>query len=50
MTLSVVETTGFCRLHEDERTVIPEGLARGWPSKVDFDGIERYVVPTFPSA
>jgi hypothetical protein len=29
----------MCVMHRNETTVIPEGLAQGWPSKIDFDAI-----------
>lgn len=30
---------GACNQHRDETTVIPEGVAQGWPTNIDFDAI-----------
>lgn len=39
--MSVVQTANFCRLHEEERTVIPDGKARGWPTEIDWAGLPK---------
>ncbi|KAH9810790.1 hypothetical protein DFH28DRAFT_902010, partial [Melampsora americana] len=30
----------FCQLHQDECTTIPLGVAEGWPTVIDFEGLE----------
>ncbi len=29
----------LCNLHRSEVSIIPEGIAKGWPSEIDFDAI-----------
>ncbi|KAM0786508.1 hypothetical protein ACM66B_001966 [Microbotryomycetes sp. NB124-2] len=43
MRLPSAQTASFCRLHEDEAVVIPEGKARGWPTTIDWDDLSRRV-------
>ena len=31
----------LCNMHRNETTVIPEGLAQGWPSEIDFDAVPQ---------
>ncbi|KAL8276991.1 hypothetical protein RQP46_010626 [Phenoliferia psychrophenolica] len=41
--LPVVETASFCRKHDEERTIIPEGIAHGWPQTIDWDKLDDRV-------
>ncbi|KAK4699048.1 hypothetical protein P7C70_g7219, partial [Phenoliferia sp. Uapishka_3] len=35
--LPVIETASFCRKHEEENVIIPEGRRNGWPETIDWD-------------
>lgn len=39
LTLSVqfADTADYCQRHEAETGLIPWGLSKGWPSRIDFD-------------
>ena len=39
--LPVTQTATLCRLHEEERTIIPDGIAQGWPTDVDWAGLPK---------
>ncbi|KAK4055865.1 hypothetical protein OIO90_003121 [Microbotryomycetes sp. JL221] len=41
--LPTIETATFCRLHDDEAIVIPEGRARGWPREMDWNEVAERV-------
>ncbi|BGP09303.1 hypothetical protein JCM10049v2_005167 [Rhodotorula toruloides] len=39
----VVATAAFCQRHRNEREVIPEGLANGYPRDIDFDELPKRI-------
>ncbi|BGP33302.1 hypothetical protein JCM10296v2_005098 [Rhodotorula toruloides] len=39
----VVATAAFCQRHRNERDVIPEGLANGYPRDIDFDELPKRI-------
>ncbi|BGP25745.1 hypothetical protein JCM10295v2_004680 [Rhodotorula toruloides] len=39
----VVATAAFCQRHRNEREVIPEGLANGYPRNIDFDELPKRI-------
>ncbi|KAK4046835.1 hypothetical protein OIV83_005832 [Microbotryomycetes sp. JL201] len=41
--LPSAQTASFCRMHEDEAVVIPEGKARGWPKSIDWQNLSRRI-------
>lgn len=41
MYLPAIETANFCRMHDREVVVIPEGLKRGWPQTHDWTGLPK---------
>ncbi|GJN90032.1 hypothetical protein Rhopal_003029-T1 [Rhodotorula paludigena] len=45
----VVRTSAFCKRHNEERTIIPEGIKRGWPRTIAWDQlpkrIDRQIAP-----
>ncbi|GAA6006774.1 uncharacterized protein JCM10292_005446 [Rhodotorula paludigena] len=45
----VVRTSAFCKRHTEERTIIPEGIKRGWPRTIAWDQlpkrIDRQIAP-----
>ncbi|GAA5911574.1 hypothetical protein JCM5296_005251 [Sporobolomyces johnsonii] len=41
--LPIAETASFCRMHQDERTVIPEGRARGYPTEIAWNELPKRI-------
>jgi hypothetical protein len=41
--LQAVDQFEFCRIHIAESEVIPEGLAKGYPSSINFDEIPERI-------
>ncbi|GAA5952028.1 hypothetical protein JCM21900_006227 [Sporobolomyces salmonicolor] len=41
--LPIAETASFCRMHKDERTVIPEGKARGYPTEIAWNELPKRI-------
>ncbi|GAA6013941.1 hypothetical protein JCM11491_003463 [Sporobolomyces phaffii] len=41
--LPIVEIASFCQLHKVERTVIPEGIKRGYPMKINWNDLPRRI-------
>ncbi|KAH9824882.1 hypothetical protein DFH28DRAFT_878763 [Melampsora americana] len=41
MSLPFPQTAEFCHLHHAERETIPRGISRGWPTVIDFNGLEK---------
>ncbi|GAA6059977.1 hypothetical protein JCM10212_001326 [Sporobolomyces blumeae] len=41
--LPIVTIASFCQLHKEERTVIPEGEAKGYPTEIDWDGLPKRI-------
>ncbi|GAA6049335.1 hypothetical protein JCM3770_007294 [Rhodotorula araucariae] len=39
----VVRTGAFCKMHHNERTVVPEGRARGYPRSIDWDALPKRI-------
>ncbi|KPV74499.1 uncharacterized protein RHOBADRAFT_54311 [Rhodotorula graminis WP1] len=39
----VVRTAAFCKMHVDERTIVPEGRARGYPTSIKWDELPRRI-------
>ncbi|GAA5912539.1 hypothetical protein JCM8208_001987 [Rhodotorula glutinis] len=39
----VVRTAAFCKMHVDERTVVPEGRAKGYPTTIKWDELPRRI-------
>ncbi|KAH9821827.1 hypothetical protein DFH28DRAFT_882718, partial [Melampsora americana] len=44
MSLDFSQTADFCQLHHDECTTIPLGVAEGWPTVINFEGLETFVI------
>ncbi|GAA5995860.1 hypothetical protein JCM5350_007962, partial [Sporobolomyces pararoseus] len=41
--LPIVEIASFCQLHKVEKTVIPEGRAKGYPVKIDWRALPQRI-------
>ncbi|KAI5477937.1 hypothetical protein MNV49_005726 [Pseudohyphozyma bogoriensis] len=41
--LPLVETASFCRRHEEENTVIPEGQGKGWPKEIKWQELDKRI-------
>lgn len=41
--LRPTDTLAVCQRHRDEKDVIPQGLAQGWPAKIDFRNLRRRI-------
>lgn len=41
--LRATDTLSVCQRHRDEHTVIPEGLKRGWPLRLDLKELRRRI-------
>ncbi|GAA5948813.1 hypothetical protein JCM3765_003910 [Sporobolomyces pararoseus] len=41
--LPIVEIASFCQLHKVEKTVIPEGRAKGYPVKIDWKALPERI-------
>ncbi|GAA5839477.1 hypothetical protein JCM9279_005954 [Rhodotorula babjevae] len=39
----VVRTAAFCKMHVDEREVVPDGRARGYPTRIQWDELPRRI-------
>lgn len=47
--LPIVEIASFCQLHKVERTIIPEGIEKGYPMVIDWKALPRSVnLVSFP--
>lgn len=40
----VVRTGAFCKMHHNERTVVPEGKAKGYPTSIAWDELPKCVL------
>ncbi|CAH7668154.1 hypothetical protein BY996DRAFT_4584177, partial [Phakopsora pachyrhizi] len=40
-------TASFCQQHQDEKIVIPNGIKKGWPTKIDFRNLPKRIKKHF---
>ncbi|GBC01549.1 hypothetical protein RclHR1_04220017 [Rhizophagus clarus] len=45
---NVIEEFEFCRLHESEAFIVPEGLKKKYPININFDGLPKRVEKLIP--